>query len=98
MDEKVQETGRLTPRGEEDHPALSVPEEQPAAQWAEKAQKAMEARALGLRLRKGKRLMFSSPHYPPIRALLGSGPGQIFENESVSLRSTSKLGSSRESH
>jgi len=84
--------------GGEDNPALTVPEEQPAAQWAEKAQKAREARALGLRLRKGKRLVFSSPRYPPIHAVLGSGPGQIFENESVSHRSTSKPGDSRESH
>jgi hypothetical protein len=43
--------------GGEPEPA---PEERPPAEWAQKAEKAREARALGLKLRKGKRLTFSS--------------------------------------
>jgi len=63
MDEQVQEAGQPVPTGEEDQPALVAPGEPLAAQWAEKAQKAREARALGLRLRKGKRLVFRSRHH-----------------------------------
>ncbi|HXW33888.1 MAG TPA: hypothetical protein VEJ87_04865 [Acidimicrobiales bacterium] len=63
MDEQARETRQSVPAGEEDHPALVAPEEPLAAQRTEKAQKAREARALGLRLRKGKRLVFSSRHH-----------------------------------
>jgi hypothetical protein len=35
------------------------PEGRPAEEWAQKAEIAREARALGLKLRKGKRLTFS---------------------------------------
>jgi hypothetical protein len=63
MNEQVQEAGQPVPMGEEDQPVLVLQKEPPAGHWAEKAQKAREARALGLRLRKGKRLVFSSRHY-----------------------------------
>ena len=44
--------------------ALPPPEEEtPAGQWAEKAEKALEARTLGQELRKGKRLTFSRRHH-----------------------------------
>jgi len=51
---------------QEKKPLLPVPEDQPATGWterAEKAQEAQEARALGRKLRKGKRILFSSRHH-----------------------------------
>ncbi|HUY45160.1 MAG TPA: hypothetical protein VMV92_05490 [Streptosporangiaceae bacterium] len=57
----VQEAPQSAPGGET--PALPVPEGHPAEQWASRAERALEARALGLRLRKGKRLVFSSRHH-----------------------------------
>jgi hypothetical protein len=44
----------------EETEALPPPEARPAVEWAEKAEKAQEARALGLKLRKGKPVTFRS--------------------------------------
>jgi hypothetical protein len=63
MEAQAQESEQPVPGGEETEPALPAPEGGPAAQWAERAEKAQEARALGLKLRKGKRLVFSSRHH-----------------------------------
>ncbi|GEM_PF-6446732 len=41
-------------------PALPTPEGEPSSAWAEKAERAREARELGRRLRKGKRVLFPS--------------------------------------
>ena len=45
-------------------PLLPTPQESAQPQeWAEKAARAREARALGRKLRKGKRVLFSSGHH-----------------------------------
>ena len=54
------ESPQPDPESEEAKPALPPPEGRPAEEWAAKAERAREARALGRRLRKGKRLVFSS--------------------------------------
>jgi hypothetical protein len=54
---------QATPRSGEKDPLLPLPEEIPAGQWADKAKRAQEARALGRKLRRGKRLLFSSVHH-----------------------------------
>ncbi len=51
-------------REPEEEPLLPAPGEGTQAQeWAEKAERARQARALGRKLRKGKRLLFSSRHH-----------------------------------
>ena len=47
------------PESEEANP-LPPPDKRPTAEWVEKAEKAQEARALGLKLRKGKPVTFRS--------------------------------------
>lgn len=63
MKEQTQEPEQPVPGSEETKPVLPPPEGRPAAQWAERVQTAKEARALGVKLRKGKRLVFSSRHH-----------------------------------
>jgi hypothetical protein len=41
-------------------PILPVPAGRPASEWAQKAEKAREARALGQQLRQGKPVLFPS--------------------------------------
>lgn len=60
---KTTESELDAPGAEESRPVLPMPESRPAEQWAERAEKAAEARALGLKLRKGKRLVFSRRHH-----------------------------------
>lgn len=61
---KTKESQQPIPESRE-KPLLPPPEGRPADQWAEKAEKAQEARALGRRLRKGKRVLFGSRHQLP---------------------------------
>ena len=63
MEAHAEESEQPVLVSEETEPAVPTPEGRPAAQWAERAEKAQEARALGLKLRKGKRLVFSSRHH-----------------------------------
>jgi len=42
--------------------ALPAPEDRPAADWAERADRAREAREMAKKLRKGKRILFPSMH------------------------------------
>lgn len=59
---KIRELSHRTP-SKASKPALPPPPEEHPGQLAEKAEKALEARALGQELRKGKRLLFSSRHH-----------------------------------
>ena len=54
--EPVQEEGSSM----EEQPVLPPPEDRPTIDWAEKADRAREARELGRRLRRGKRVLFPS--------------------------------------
>jgi hypothetical protein len=63
MTEQTQEPEQPDPGNGETGTVLPAPEGRPAAQWAERVQKAQEARTLGLKLRKGKRLVFGSRHH-----------------------------------
>jgi hypothetical protein len=45
-------------------PALPPPVDRPAREWADKVVTAEAARALGRRLREGKRLVFSDGRHP----------------------------------
>jgi hypothetical protein len=46
----------------EKEPVLSAPEDRSAADWAERATRAREAREMARKLRKGKRILFPSMH------------------------------------
>ena len=56
---KTEEVPQSVPDAEEE-PVLPAPEARPESQWAEKAETAREARALGQKLREGKRVLFPS--------------------------------------
>jgi hypothetical protein len=92
MDEQVQEAGQPAPMVEDDHPALAAPEEPLAARRAEKAQIAREARALSLRLRKGKRLVFKQPPLPGCACTTTFWARPGLRERVLSLRSTGKSG------
>ena len=63
MTEQAQEPEQPDPGSRETETVLPPPDGRPAAQWAERVQTAKEARALGIKLRKGKRLVFGSRHH-----------------------------------
>ncbi len=45
-----------------EQPVLPTPEDRPAIDWAERANRAREARDMARKLRKGKRILFPSMH------------------------------------
>ena len=48
-------------------PTLPTPEGRPASEWAERAEKAKEAREEGKKLREGKPILFPTRHAMPGR-------------------------------
>ena len=48
----------------QEEPILPLAEDLAAQGWAERAEKAQEARALGQKLRRGKRVLFSNMQHP----------------------------------
>lgn len=57
---KVKEESPQPVPASEDESPLPAPEGRPESEWAERAEKAQEARDLGSKLRKGKRVLFPS--------------------------------------